>query len=73
MPSAMSRASDPVETAPIETCGRSLIFMTDPLPNWRSIWPSVVSSLFAIHRYQPPKGTDSNTSYRAPPRASTEW
>ena len=31
MPSARSSASEPVETAPTETCGRSLILMTDPL------------------------------------------
>ena len=33
-----------LEIAPIETCAESLIFMTEPLPNWRSIWPSATSS-----------------------------
>jgi hypothetical protein len=37
MPSARSSDSDPVETAPTETAAWSLMRMTDPLPNWRSI------------------------------------
>ena len=44
MPSAMSSASEPVETAPTATCGRSLMRMTEPLPNCRSICPSATSS-----------------------------
>src|SRR5689334_7856818 len=43
-PSATSSDSDPVETAPIATWAWSFIFMTAPLPNWRSICPSTVSS-----------------------------
>ena len=44
MPSARSSASEPVETAPTATWGRSLMRMTDPLPNCRSICPSATSS-----------------------------
>src|SRR3954466_8089490 len=43
-PSARSSASDPVETAPTPTAARSFIFITAPLPKFRSIWPSAVSS-----------------------------
>ena len=50
MPSARSSESEPVETAPTETAARSFIFMTEPLPNCRSIWPSATSSAsFSIH------------------------
>src|SRR2546425_118546 len=38
MPIARSSESDPVETAPTETWPRSLIFMTEPLPNCRSVF-----------------------------------
>src|SRR3954452_18422222 len=43
-PSARSSASDPVDTAPTDTAARSFIFITAPLPKFRSIWPSAVSS-----------------------------
>src|SRR6185503_1396692 len=43
-PSATSSESEPVETAPIATWAWSFIFITAPLPNWRSICPSTVSS-----------------------------
>src|SRR5665213_2433970 len=43
-PSATSSESDPVETAPMATWAWSFIFMTAPLPNWRSICPNTVSS-----------------------------
>src|SRR5690242_17891359 len=43
-PSATSSDSDPVETAPIATWAWSFIFITAPLPYWRSICPSTVSS-----------------------------
>src|SRR5207249_12069585 len=43
-PSAMSRASEPVETAPVATWAWSFIRMKEPLPNWRSIWPRAVRS-----------------------------
>ena len=33
IPRARSSESDPVETAPTETWARSLIFITEPLPN----------------------------------------
>ena len=72
MPSARSSASEPVETAPTETAARSFIFMTDPLPNCRSIWPSATSSASCLSTSQPPKATDSKTSYRAPPGCSRD-
>src|SRR2546421_654741 len=43
MPRARSSASDPVEIEPIETCAWSLMRITEPLPNCRSICPSAVS------------------------------
>src|SRR5690349_18865607 len=43
IPSARSSESDPVETAPIATWAWSFMRITEPLPNWRSIWPSAVS------------------------------
>ncbi len=70
MPSAMSSASEPVEIAPIETCGRSLIRITEPFPNCRSICPNATSSAssrFISSSYSAlPSEHDSSTSYRAP-------
>ena len=37
-----------VETGPTETAARSFIFITEPLPNCRSIWASAVSSDFSL-------------------------
>src|SRR5262249_3161594 len=54
IPRARSSASEPVETAPTETCGRSLIRMTEPLPNARSICPSAASSACSRSTIQPP-------------------
>src|ERR1051326_8717591 len=44
MPSARSSESEPVETAPTDTAARSFIFITAPLPKFRSICPRAVSS-----------------------------
>src|SRR6185503_17184058 len=44
MPSARSSESEPVDTAPTDTCAASLMRITDPLPNCRSICPSATSS-----------------------------
>jgi hypothetical protein len=35
MPNARSSESDPVDTAPNDTCAASLILITDPLPGPR--------------------------------------
>src|SRR5947208_5367183 len=48
IPRARSSASEPVETAPTETAARSFIFMTAPLPKFRSIWPRAVSSACSL-------------------------
>jgi hypothetical protein len=44
MPSARSSESDPVEIDGIETWAWSLMRITDPLPNCRSICPSATSN-----------------------------
>ncbi len=67
-PRAQGRApDDPVDTAPIETAARSFIFMTDPLPNCRSIWPSATSRASCLSTYLSLLEQQSmTTSYRAP-------
>src|SRR5262249_36031627 len=44
MPRARSSESEPVETAPTDTAARSFIFITAPLPKFRSIWPRAASN-----------------------------
>jgi hypothetical protein len=44
MPSAMSRPSEPVETVSASITSRWPSFITEPLPNARSIWESAASS-----------------------------
>ena len=74
MPSARSSASEPVETAPIETC-RVVVHLHDgalaELP--LDVPEGGVQSLLAIHFHQPPRANDSRTTYCAPPDRSTEW
>ena len=47
MPRARSRARAPVEIASTAIVPFSPIFMTEPLPNCFSIWPSAISSAFS--------------------------
>ncbi len=47
MPSAMSREIAPVGMISTGARASSPIRMTDPLPNWRSIWASAVSGAFS--------------------------
>ncbi len=55
IPKAISSPSDPVEIAGMASRGWSPIFMTEPLPNWRSIWVSAaLSAFFLLSSILPP-------------------
>src|SRR6266545_464284 len=47
MPRATSREMEPVGITSIGTRASSPMRMTEPLPNWRSIWASAVSRAFS--------------------------
>src|SRR5919206_3314252 len=53
-PSAMSSPSDPDETVSI-SIERSFLpsFITDPLPNWRSIWESAADRALVLSMEDP--------------------
>jgi hypothetical protein len=56
IPSAMSSASDPVDTASTAIVAFSPIFMIEPLPNCLSIWASAMSSALSRSIVLPLRG-----------------
>src|SRR6516162_721165 len=68
MPSAMSSPSEPVETVSI-SIERSFLpsFMTEPLPNWRSIWDRAADSALLLSMEEPSTIRRAGTDIREAP------